>query len=115
MLETRPRSVYFQLTQEVLGKANRLIFFDTTRTGQQTIYQRILSCRGNVSIQLLPSIDWSIQRHPKLSLRPTLLLLWRIFVAERTCLLRRCLARNGGINVIEPLPSYDRRHTHGLM
>jgi hypothetical protein len=45
-------------------------------------------------------------------MRPTFLLLLRVFVAAGTCLPSRCLAPEKGIHLTEPLPCNARRDTH---
>jgi hypothetical protein len=45
-------------------------------------------------------------------MRPTILLLLRVFTAAGTCLPSRCLAMKGWIHFTLPLPSKDNRDTH---
>jgi hypothetical protein len=52
--------VWLHIKQEVLGRTNRLLSFDTTRTAQKMTVPTILRCRGNVFTELLPSNDRGI-------------------------------------------------------
>jgi hypothetical protein len=45
-------------------------------------------------------------------MRLTVLLLLHIFFASRTCLPCLCLAKKGGMQFTEPLPSNDKSNTH---
>jgi hypothetical protein len=105
--------------QEILGRINRLLSFDTTWTPQKTTPPIILRFRGNVFTELLPNNDrmhnWSLRsqckgqqlRPPLIYLcmyvcrnnrgihrhtPPILLLLLRLFSAAGTCLRNHCLA-----------------------
>jgi hypothetical protein len=105
--------------KKVLGRTNRLLSFHT-RTAQKTT-STILSCRGNVFIELLPSTDRGIHRptnSPRIKTRTaqkltslTILILLHVFVAEGTCLPSSFLAAKG-IHFTEPLPSNDRKDTN---
>jgi hypothetical protein len=46
--------------QEVLGRTNRLLSYETTRTPKKTTPPTILRCCGNVFTELLPSNDKGI-------------------------------------------------------
>jgi hypothetical protein len=106
--------------QEILGRINRLLSFATRWTTQKTTHSTILRRRGNVFTELLPSNDSGIHRQThrlsfnktrtvqKMS-RLTILLLSRVFVAEGTRLLSRCLAMKGRIHSTNPLPRNDGR------
>jgi hypothetical protein len=48
--------------EEVLGRTNSLISFDTTRTSQRNIPPAILRCCENVFTELLPRNDRGIHR-----------------------------------------------------
>jgi hypothetical protein len=82
--------------QEILGRTNRLLSCDTTRTAWKTMPLIILHCRENVSTELLPSNDRGI--HRPTDTRPTILLLLRLFVAAVTFLSSRCLPTIEGIH-----------------
>jgi hypothetical protein len=75
-----------------MGRTNVLLSYDTTPTVQRTTVPSILRCRGNIFIMLLPSNDRGIHgqthrlafdktRTAKKIMRPTNLLLLRVFVA----------------------------------
>jgi hypothetical protein len=100
------------LKLEVVGRTNRLLSFDTTRTAQETTPPTILPCSGNVLTELLPSNDRMIHRQTHRHTRPTTLLLLRVYVATGTFSPSRCLAMKGGIQFTESFPSNDRRDTH---
>jgi hypothetical protein len=98
--------------QDVLGRTNRLLSFDTTWTAQKTMPPTILRCRGNVFTELLSSSDRGIHRQTHRHTRPIIILLLRVFIAAGTFLPRRCLSMKGGIHFTEPLPSNHRKDTH---
>jgi hypothetical protein len=47
-------TLLFSKKQEVLGRTNRLLSFDTIRAAQKTTPPTILPCRGNTFTELLP-------------------------------------------------------------
>jgi hypothetical protein len=78
--------------QEVLGRNNRLLSFDKTRTAQRVTPQKCLPRCGNVFTEPLPSNKKGVHRQTHRDMRPTTLLLLRVFVAAETYLQNRCLA-----------------------
>jgi hypothetical protein len=87
-----------ELKLEVLGRTDRLLSLDTTRTAKKTTPPTILRCRWNVLIELLPSNDRGIHRQTHRHTRPAILLLLLVFAAVGTCLLGRCIATIGEIH-----------------
>jgi hypothetical protein len=114
--------------KEILGRTNRVLFFDITRTAWKTTYPPILRFRGKdkrytadpptkssfsqerlyLVVNLVRIRDTQTHRHA----RPASLLLLRVFVAAGTCLSSRCLATIGRIHFTKALPINDRRDTH---
>jgi hypothetical protein len=84
--------------QEVLGRM--LAYFPTIRHAphRKRRLQQFFLCRGNVFTELLPSNDRGIHRQTHRHSRPTILLLFRVFVAAGTCLPSRCLAAIEGMD-----------------
>jgi hypothetical protein len=109
--------------QEVLGRTNNLLSFNTTWIAQKTKTPEILRCRRNVFTNLLSKNDMGTYRlthrlsfhttrtRLKMTL-PTIFLLLGVFDAAGTSSPGRCLSMKEVIYFTEPLPSNDRRDTH---
>jgi hypothetical protein len=67
-------------------------------------------CRGNAFTELLPGNDRGIHKQAHRLMRPTILLLLRVFNVMRKCLPCRCLAMKGGIYFTES--RNDRKDIH---
>jgi hypothetical protein len=79
--------------QEVLGRTNRLFYFNTTRTTWKTTPLTILCCRGNVFTELLLSNDIGTHTH-----------------ASNNSSVVECIHCRGKV-FTEPLPTNERRNT----
>jgi hypothetical protein len=55
----------FEKRQNVLGRTNRLLSFDMTRTADKTTPATIFRCRRNVFTKLLHSNDRETQTDPQ--------------------------------------------------
>jgi hypothetical protein len=89
------------MTSACLGRTNRLFSFDMTRTAYKITLPIVVRCRGNVSIEFLPSNHRTIQRHT----HSTILVLLRVIVTAELSSPSRCLAMKGGIYFTDPLAS----------
>jgi hypothetical protein len=83
------------IKQGVLGRTNRLISFDTTRTAYKTSPSIILLCCGNAFTELLPSNDMGIHKQTHASYNSSIV---------------ACIRYHGNV-FTEPFPSNDRRDT----
>jgi hypothetical protein len=101
------RGVDGRIIQDVLGRTNRLLSFDTTRTAQKTT-PPILRCRGNVFTGLLPRTIGGYTD------RPTDSPLITHGPHRKWCVQQffYCCIRCRGSVFTEPLPSNDKRDTH---
>jgi hypothetical protein len=97
--------------QEVLGRTNRLLSFDTMRTAEKTTSPTILFAAGtslpSSYLLIIGGPIWT-QRHKSL----TILLLLLVFIAAGTCLPNRCLSSKKGIDFTKLFPSNERKNTH---
>jgi hypothetical protein len=91
--------LYSIFKQEVLGRTNSLLSFDTTRTACKTTPPTILRCSRNALTELFPSNNKGIYRQIHRHTSPTFLLLLCVLVAAGTCLPSRCLATKGGTHI----------------
>jgi hypothetical protein len=108
----------FYMTEEVLGRTNRLHPFDTTQTAYKPRLPTTLRYRGNVFTELLPSNNRGCTDKPtdtdrkESGVSNNSSIVACLFVAVVTCLPTRCLAPNKEIHLTEPLSCNVRSDPH---
>jgi hypothetical protein len=95
--------------QEVTGRTNRLHLIQHGPHRKRLLQQFLVATGMSLRSCYLATIGGYTDTNL------TILLPLRVFVAARTCLPNRCLAKKRRKHFTEPLPSNDRRDTHRLM